>query len=343
MIAWMAALMLLLSGPGAAKDRTMPDPVPEAAPQPGRCEVELFVLGTAQDGGAPQLGHEEDPAWADASLRRTATSLGIFDRRTNRRWLFEATPDLRDQLHRFLKATPDGRPIGQGYAGVDGVFLTHAHMGHYTGLAFFGHEVMGAKGLPVWTMPKMGAYLSANGPWSQLVRYDNIALKTLEPGAPVDLGPGLAVTAFRVPHRQEYSEVVGFEIAGPGRRVLFIPDIDRWDDVLTAADGGAAGERQVWGPGSIETHLANTDLAFLDGTFYADGELPGRDMSKIPHPMISTSLARFGGLPASERSKVRFIHLNWSNPARFPGSDARKAVEAAGMGVAEEGERWCLI
>ena len=338
MIPWLAALLLLVSGPSLAKERSMSaDPAGAA-----RCDVELFVLGTGQDGGAPQLGHEEDPAWKDPSLRRTATSLGIFDRRTGKRWLFEATPDLREQMHRFLQATPDGRPIGGGYAGVDGVFITHAHMGHYTGLMFFGHEVMGAKGLPVWTMPKMGEYLSTNGPWSQLVRYGNIALQPLAPDSAVELGPDLSVTTFRVPHRQEYSEVVGFEIQGPGRRLLFIPDIDRWDDELAATDHGAAGLKPVWGPGSIEQRLARADRAYLDGTFYADGELPGRDMSKIPHPLITTSVARFGALPREERAKVRFIHLNWSNPARFPGSDARRAVEAAGMDVAEEGERWCL-
>jgi pyrroloquinoline quinone biosynthesis protein B len=330
MPAALAAVLALLAGTAA--------PMPEAK----TCPVELHVLGTAQDGGAPQLGHEEDPAWADPSLRRTATSLGVFDRAAGKRWLIEATPDLREQMHRFLKATPEGRPIAPGYAGVDGVFLTHAHMGHYTGLMFFGREVMGARGLPVWTMPGMAAYLSANGPWSQLVRLENIALKPLAHQVPVELG-AVTVTPIRVPHRQEYSEVVGFRIQGPGRRVLFIPDIDRWEDVLEAESSVApSGAKEAWRDGTIEAELAAADVAYLDGTFWADGELPGRDMSKIPHPMISSSLKRFAPLPAAERAKIRFIHLNWSNPARFPDSEARRAIEAAGMGVAEEGERVCL-
>ncbi|HYF23929.1 MAG TPA: MBL fold metallo-hydrolase, partial [Caulobacteraceae bacterium] len=298
--------------------------LPEKTPMPA-CEVELVVLGTAQDGGAPQLGHPEDPAWKDPSLRRLATSLAVVDHGSGRRWLFEASPDLREQIQRLDAVAPVRGPL----PGLEGVFVTHAHMGHYTGLMFFGHEVMGAKGLPVHAMPRMADYLSINGPWSQLVRLGNVALKPMTAGEPIGFGPALTVTPFLVPHRQEYSEVVGFRIDGPTRKVLFIPDIDRWED------WDAKGVR-------IEDEIAKVDLAYLDGTFHADGELPGRDMSKIPHPMITSSMARFAALPPAERAKVRFIHLNWSNPARFPGSPARRAVEAAGFRVAEEMERNCL-
>ena len=289
------------------------------------CPVELVVLGTGQDGGAPQLGHEEDRAWADPTLRRTATSLGLIDHASGRRWLIEATPDLREQLHRFNQVAPPG---GRPQPALDGVFLTHAHMGHYTGLMFFGHEVIGARDLPVYAMPRMSRYLETNGPWSQLVGFHNIRLQPLKDGIAIDLG-AMRITPFSVPHRQEFSEVVGFRIDGPNRRVLFIPDIDRWED------WDAQGQR-------IEDALKTVDLAYLDGTFYADGELPGRDMSKIPHPMISRTLERLGSLKLSERAKVRFIHLNWSNPARFPDTAARRAIEAAGMDVAAEMERVCL-
>lgn len=288
------------------------------------CPVELVVLGTAQDGGAPQIGHPEDPAWADASLRRTATSLGIVDRNAGKRWLFEASPDVRDQIYRFDQVAPATVKA----PGLDGVFLTHAHMGHYVGLMFFGHESMGARDLPVYAMPRMAEYLTANGPWSQLVRYNNVKLTPLADRVAVDLG-AIKVTPILVPHRQEFSEVVGFRIEGPTRNVLFIPDIDSWEQ------WDALGTR-------IEDEIARVDVAYLDATFYADGELPGRDMSKIPHPLIAHSMARFATLPAPERAKIRFIHLNHTNPARFPAGEARRAIEAAGFRVAEEMERVCL-
>jgi pyrroloquinoline quinone biosynthesis protein B len=289
------------------------------------CPVELFVLGTGQDGASPQLGHDDDPAWRDRRLARTATSLGLMDRANGKRWLIDATPDLRDQLHRFDVATRSEGPAPD----LEGVFLTHAHIGHYTGLMFFGRESMGTKALPVWAMPRMADFLSKNGPWSQLVSLGNIALKPLTDRAAVDLGNGLSITPLRVPHRQEYSEVVGFRIDGPNKKVLFIPDIDRWED------WDAQGVK-------IEDEIAKVDVAFLDGTFYADGELPGRDMSTIPHPMITRSMARFEHLSPEERGKVRFIHLNWSNPARFKDSKARDEIQKAGFHVAEENERLCL-
>lgn len=286
--------------------------------------VTLVVLGTAQDGGAPQIGHDEDPAWVDPAARRLATSLGLVDRASGRRWLIDATPDIRDQLHRFHAAFPPDAT----QAPLDGVFLTHAHIGHYTGLMFFGHEAMGTKELPVYALPRMRRYLSDNGPWSQLVSFRNIALQPLADGIATDLG-NVRVTPFLVPHRQEFSEVCGFRIEGPARKVLFIPDIDRWEDW------------DAWGV-RVEDEIARADVAYLDGTFYSGGELPGRDMAKVPHPTIASSLARFRDLPSSQRAKIRFIHLNWSNPARFTGTAARREIEAAGFRVAEEGEALIL-
>ncbi len=93
----------------------------------------------------------------------------------------------------------------------------------------------------------------------------------------------------------------------------------------------------VWWPG-IEALIASVDLALLDGTFFTPGEAPDRDPTEVPHPPITTSLARFAALPAEVRARIRFIHLNHSNPALDPGSEAAERIRAAGMGVAAEGE-----
>jgi pyrroloquinoline quinone biosynthesis protein B len=280
----------------------------------------LVVLGTAQDGGAPQIGHDDDPAWSNPSERRFAASLGIVDHASGKRWLIDATPDIREQLHRLSAAFP----LKDGQDALAGVFLTHAHVGHYTGLMFFGKEAMGARDLPVHALPRMSEFLTRNGPWSQLVALRNVALMPMSAGAAVDIG-SIRVTPFLVPHREEFSEVCGYRIEGSSRKVLFIPDIDRWED------WDAMGVR-------IEDEIARADVAYLDGTFYSGNELPGRDMSKVPHPLIASSMQRFSAWPKNERQKVRFIHLNWSNPARFTESAARKDIERAGFGVAEEAE-----
>lgn len=235
--------------------------------------------------------------------------------------MIEATPDFRQQLHALDTLAP-----AADKPGLAGILLTHAHMGHYTGLIHLGYEALGASAVPVYAMPRMSEYLQTNGPWDQLVRYENIVLKPLADGVLADLNPRISVMPLVVPHRQEYSEVVGFFIEGERQSVLFLPDIDSWEE------WDALGTR-------IEDVIAKVDIAYIDATFFANGEIPGRDMSGFPHPFISHSMERFAPLPERERAKIRFIHLNHTNPALRVDSDARKVIGAAGFRVAEEGEQ----
>lgn len=280
----------------------------------------VLVLGIAQDGGVPQAGSFGDARWDAETRTRKVVSLGIIDPRSGKRWMIDATPDFRAQSLELFRAS-GGAPTPV----VDGIFLTHAHMGHYTGLMFLGHESIGAKGVPVYAMPLMSEFLQSNGPWSQLVKYRNIELRPLAADVPVQLTDDVAVAPIMVPHRQEFSEVVGFRIDGPTRKVLWLPDIDSWE----AWD--AQGTR-------LEDVLNTVDVAYVDGTFYANGELPGRDMTGFPHPFITHTMQRLSALPPATRDKIRFIHLNHSNPALEADSDARRAIEHAGMHVADEGE-----
>jgi pyrroloquinoline quinone biosynthesis protein B len=276
----------------------------------------LAVLGVAQDAGHPQAGctaqhcHE---AWDDPSKSHMVSSLALVDPATGRQWLFDATPDLPDQLHVL------GHLVGTATEpSLAGVFLTHAHIGHYTGLIHLGREAMGSKKMPVYAMPRMRQFLGENGPWSQLVSLENIQLEDCS--SPVKLGESLSVEAFIVPHRDEYSETVGFRIKGPTRTAVYLPDIDKWERWDTA----------------IEDLLSTVDIAYLDGTFFADGELGNRDMSMIPHPFISETMERLAGLPKKERAKVHFIHLNHTNPALDPKSKASRIIEKNGFRLATE-------
>jgi pyrroloquinoline quinone biosynthesis protein B len=277
----------------------------------GPCAV---VLGTAQDGGLPQLGCGErrcEAAREDPTQRRFVTSLRLSDPRTGARWLFDASPDIREQL----KPAPPRL--------VDGIFLTHAHIGHYLGLAQLGREVSAPSGVPVWAGPRMREFLARNGPWSQLVETHAIELREMPLTGEVELAPDLHVSALVVPHRDEFSETLAFVIRGPRRTLLYLPDIDKWERWELR----------------LEDVLARVDVALLDGTFFADGELPGRSMAEIPHPFIVETLERLRDAPAALRAKVVFTHLNHTNPACDPWSRARARIEAAGMRVAREGER----
>jgi len=302
------AMSVAVAAPPAAEDGQMNRPF-------------LVILGIAQDGGVPQAGSKDDLGWDDPDYKRMACSLAIVDPGTEQRWLIDATPDFREQLHRLDTVFPvEGKP------GLAGIFLTHAHIGHYTGLMHLGHEVMGADKVLVFAMPRMAAFLRTNGPWDQLVRYENIVVETLAAGTAVQLNERLTVTPFLVPHRQEYSEVVGYRIDGPQRAVLYIPDIDNWED------WDLQGVR-------IEEVIAGVDVAYLDGTFYDMNDIPLRDMSEFPHPFIAFTMDRFATLPADERAKVRFIHLNHTNPALVGTSEARLEIERRGFRVARERER----
>jgi len=279
------------------------------------------VLGIAQDGGYPQAGTKESAAWNDPSLRRLVTSLAVVDPQSGERWLVDCTPDFPAQLYRLDRLAP-----ASGTPGLAGILLTHAHVGHYAGLIHLGREAMGAQRVPVYAMPRMEAFLRGNGPWDLLVRLGNVELRALAAGTPVRLGARLTATPLLVPHRDEYSETVAFRIAGPKRTVLWLPDIDKWEK------WGAQGTK-------LETVLASVDVAYLDGTFFADGEVPGRSMAEIPHPFVRETIARLARLSASERAKVRFVHLNRTNPLVRGEAAAMGEVKAAGMAVAAEGER----
>jgi pyrroloquinoline quinone biosynthesis protein B len=281
----------------------------------------LMVLGTAQDAGYPQAACQKlccREAWNNVELRQGATCLAIVSADRKMRWLVDCTPNFPEQLRMLDQQAPvEGRGPG-----LHGIFLTHAHIGHYSGLIHLGREVMGARSLPVYTMPRMESFLKTNGPWSQLVKLENIELRALKAETETELTKTLRVTPLLVPHRDEFSETVGFIIQGPNRRVLYLPDIDKW----------SRWDRK------IEDVLAQVDLAYLDGTFYANGEIPGRDMSEIPHPFIEESMKRLASLPDKERAKVRFIHLNHTNPALRPTSDASRTIRDRGFGVARTGD-----
>jgi len=280
----------------------------------------IYVLGIAQDAGYPQAGCYQPHcllAWKDKELRQTASSIAAVDEASRSKFLFDATPDMREQLFRLHQVAPDSH-----YA-LNAVFLTHAHIGHYTGLMHFGHEAMGTKGVPVYAMPRMHEFLAQNGPWDQLVRYENIRLTPLHDGVAVRASKQLRVTPFLVPHRDEYSETVGYRIDGPNKSAVFIPDIDKWERWNT----------------DIRDVIRTVDYALIDATFFADGELPGRDMSSVLHPFVSESMALFDSMNDAEKERVIFIHLNHTNPLLQKNSKAERVVRKNGFRIAYEGMR----
>ncbi len=285
------------------------------------------VLGTAQDGGFPHVACDCSRcqrARREPGARRRIASLALVVPNTGI-YLIDATPDLREQLD----ALADVRNLEPGRVDrspVDGVLLTHAHIGHYLGLAFFGFEAVHTHDLPAFCTPRMAAFLRTNGPWDQLVRLGNVALREVAPGESLPLAAGIRVTPIRVPHRDEYSDTVGYRIEGPSRRLLYVPDTDSW---------------RAWDRPPTEV-LADMDIALLDGTFFSLDELPGRDVATIGHPLIRDTMDLLGERVTSGHLEVFFTHLNHSNPALEPESAARAEIERRGFHVLADGQEFQL-
>ncbi len=270
----------------------------------------ILVLGVAQDGGAPHAGCSKEcceERWDNPEKHLKVSSIAIVDPKTNETWIIDATPDFASQLNSVSNND------------LKGIFLTHAHIGHYTGLIHLGREVMGAKETPVYAMPKMKQFLETNGPWNQLVRLNNISIQKINDNVAIQLNERLSITPFLVPHRDEYSETVGYKIEGPNKSLIFIPDIDKWDK---------------WEV-NVKEVVKDNDYSLLDGTFYNIDELPGRDMSQIPHPFIVESINLFNNV---DKLGIYFIHINHSNPALNSNSDAFENIINNGFGVAKRNQ-----
>lgn len=291
------------------------------APPATRADVELFVLGIAQDGGLPQLGCEKACCVAARASGHVEfpVSLGVVDHRSDKLLLVEATPRVAEQvalLHELAGMH------GRGRQPVDAVLVTHAHLGHYLGLAWFGREACDSKELPLFCSPRFATFLRENGPWRQLVALHEIAPREFAIGEPFAPWPGVQVRAMAVPHREEFSDTMAFVVSGPHRSVLFVPDVDAWEK----------------SPGLLARLLDGVDVAYLDGTFLDGSELPERNLAEIPHPLMTRTMELLGERARTRPGTLRFLHLNHTNPA-LRDVEVRARIAAAGFAVAVTGER----
>jgi len=274
----------------------------------------VVVLGIAQDGGLPHAGCLKSCCknlWGTGNNEKVA-SIGIVDPKTGQSWLIDATPDFASQLH-ILENIHKTK--------LSGIFLTHAHIGHYSGLLQLGREVMGAEDMPVYAMPRMKSFLYENSPWNQLLSLENIKIIDLKNSKEIKLSSQLYIEPFLVPHRDEFSETVGYRVVSNKKSLVYIPDIDKWSK---------------WDQDIFQVVL-HSDFALLDGTFYSSDEIPHRDMSEIPHPFIIETMDLLDNMNSKNRKKIYFIHFNHSNPAINYTSSVSNIIRSKRFNIATEG------
>ena len=277
------------------------------------------VLGTIQDGGFPQIDCNKaccQNQWLNPK-KKFVSSIAVVDESEKKQWIIDASPEIKFQT-KLLKEKTNIKDI-------EGVFLTHAHIGHYTGLMYYGNEAAGSRDLKVYAMPKMKKFLENNGPWNHLLKQRNIKLIKLSKNNTINISANLKIKPFLVPHREDYSETVGFKIATSKKELIYIPDIDNWEK---------------WDI-SITELIKNIDFALVDGTFFSEREIE-RDISLIPHPLVKESLKLFSNLNAKERNKIIFTHFNHTNPLIDENSKEHKEVLSKGFRIAKEGDDFFL-
>jgi len=281
----------------------------------------IYVLGNVQDAGLPHIGCDQKICVNAFNEKKQyyVTSLALVDLKNNEYSIFDVTPNISEQL-RIIENDLFGE-----FTLPKNIFITHAHIGHYAGLMYFGLEALGSQGIKVNVLPRMFDFISTNPPWSQLVDLMNIDLNRINFGDNIVINPTLSVIPIQVPHRDEFSETSAFLIVGPNKTALFLPDIDKWSK---------------WSINIIEM-ISNVDYAFIDATFYTNNEI-NRDINEIPHPLVIETMDLLSDLPDYQKDKVYFIHMNHTNQMLDTNSDTSRNVLEKGFNIARLGQKFHL-
>ena len=281
----------------------------------------IYILGNTQDAGLPHIGCQHPFCEDNFNVyeEHYTTSIAVVNSDLKKYILFEATPDITFQLNNLK------RNIFHEFLLPESIYITHAHMGHYTGLMYFGREALGSKDLLVRVLPRMSKFLQNNGPWSQLVDINNIKIEEINFESSTNELSNIIVTPVQVPHRDEYSETAGYIIEGKNKKALFIPDIDKWEK---------------WDR-NLSQLAKEFDFLLIDATFYDSKEI-NRDISEIPHPLVTETIDLLSGLDLKNRNKVYFIHMNHTNMMLNPDSELSKLVTSKGFNIARLGQKLYL-
>lgn len=295
--------------------------------------MKIIVLGAAAGGGFPQwnaastnnrLAFAGDPNCP----RQTQASLAVSANGDD--WLLlNAAPDIREQIVATTELHPKAAPRSSP---IKAVALTGADIDAITGLLTLRERQQ----FSLWATPYVHNVLAANPVFDVLdrgtVRFESMTDKPFEPI------PGLTCRTFATPGKPPlYLERI--EGIGPadgasvglcvtdakGKTLAFVPSCaEITDDIRAGVDGA--------------------DALFFDGTMYTDDEMirtgeGQKTARRMGHVAITGKDGAIEGLRDVKVGARYFIHINNSNPVLNRASSERKAIEAQGWRIAEDGMR----
>jgi pyrroloquinoline quinone biosynthesis protein B len=282
----------------------------------------VVILGTAQDGGVPHAGclcPNCTAARDNPALRHPPVSIGIVS--GDDTVLIDPTMAFEEQVHALWMCRPSSpEHTAERYQPPGTVVVTHAHTGHYAGLWQLDRSVMAANQVQVLGPRLTIDLLRANEPWKTMQVDGFIDLKPVGFDVVQQVATDVEIELIQVPHRSEWAtDTAAVVVTGPSRRMLYLPDIDSWEE---------------WNRSLVDT-VESFDVALLDGCFW---QAPVR--KGVPHPPVNQTMDLLQEVVDSGRTAVGFTHLNHSNPVFTPGSDERRTVIERGFFIATEGDRF---
>lgn len=285
----------------------------------------IKVLGTAQDAGIPQLNCSCDHCRAarkDNSLRQLPSSIAVVDKNEKKTFILDAAPAFSEQLDNLNQLLEEENFSAEH---LSGILLTHAHLGHYTGLMYLGKEALNIFELPIYLSQKMYDFLKNNAPWSDLFKNNNLKAVVFEFEKVYQLSKHISFKAVEVEHRNEHADTAAFIVTAGSKSFLYLPDFDSWSSF----------EQQ------FRKIIKEIDYALIDGTFFDKeelGEIRGRELAQVPHPPVKETMELLSDLDKSEKNKIYFTHFNHTN--RILDQDAKKAelVKINGFNILKEGK-----
>lgn len=273
--------------------------------------MQVLILGSGQDAGVPQISCDCSncsQTRKNPKLKLLGPSIALLDLEKKYCYLIDASPDIKQQIESIKEILPKVKT--QETIPISGIFLTHAHFGHVSGLWLLGKECIDTQEITVFCTSKMSEFLTNNHPFSHMLTRKNLCLSEMKKNQiyPIE---DFRVTSFQVPHRDEYADTVGY-IIEQNKKLLYLPDLDYWTEELIKL-------------------VESVDIALIDGSFYSKDELPGRD--DVPHPPIKETI----NLLDPNKTEIYFTHFNHTNLILNEKGNERKEILEKGFKLVFDG------